>query len=87
MVIVSTAEAGQKKVANYIDETLRHWGFNKIYKITYAFGGKEEINTEEINKISQKFHKDVMSKKLHPPKLETSYSTMFGELWHRKAMP
>ena len=68
LVIVSTAGAGQKKVANYIDETLRHWGFNKIYKITYAFGGKEEINADEINKVSQQFHRDVSSKKLHSPK-------------------
>lgn len=69
LVIVSTAGAGQKKVAGYIDETLRHWGFNKVYQITYAFGGKEDINTEEINKVSQKFHNDVSSKKLHSPKI------------------
>ena len=68
LVVVSTAGAGQKKVANYIDETLRHWGFNKIYQITYAFGGNEDISIEEINKVSQKFHKDVSSKKLHSPK-------------------
>ena len=69
LIIVSTAGAGQKDVAKYIDDTLRHWGFNKNYRITYAFGGKDEINAEEINKIAQKFHKDVSSKKLHSPKL------------------
>ena len=82
LVIVSTAGAGQKKVANYIDETLRHWGFNRIYKITYAFGGKEEINADEINKTSQKFHKDVSSKKLHSPKFG---DIIFYNVWRAMA--
>ena len=82
LVIVSTAGAGQKKVANYIDETLRHWGFNRIYKITYAFGGKEEINADEINKASQQFHKDVSSKKLHSPKFG---DIIFYNVWRAMA--
>ena len=48
----------------------------------YAFGGKEEINTEEINKISQKFHKDVMSKKLHSPKIG---DIIFYNVWRAMA--
>ena len=82
LVIVSTAGAGQKKVAGYIDETLRHWGFNRIYKITYAFGGKEEINADEINKASQQFHKDVSSKKLHSPKFG---DIIFYNVWRAMA--
>ncbi|AMK16391.1 flavodoxin family protein [Methanobrevibacter olleyae] len=78
LVIVSTAGAGQKDVANYIGENLRHWGFNKIYQITYACGGKESINTEEINKVSQKFHKDIVSKKLHAPNIG---DLIFYNLW------
>jgi multimeric flavodoxin WrbA len=68
LVIVSTAGAGQKDVAKYIDETLRHWGVNKVYKITYACGGKDSIDAKDIDKISQKFRSDVESKKLHNPK-------------------
>ena len=71
LVVVSTAGAGQNKVAKYIDETLRHWGFNKNYKIAIAFGAREHPETKEIDKIdktSQKFRTDLESKKLHGPK-------------------
>ena len=83
LIIVSTAGAGQKDVAKYMDETLRHWGFNKNYKITYACGGKDTINTEEINKTAQKFQKDVSSKKLHSPKF---MDIVFYNVWRAMAV-
>ena len=69
LVVVTTAGAGHKKVANYIDETLRHWGVNKIYQIKMACGGKDSLETAEIDKTAVKFKKDVESKKLHSPKM------------------
>ncbi|WP_407424375.1 flavodoxin family protein [Methanobrevibacter sp.] len=71
LVAVSTAGAGHNKVAKYIDETLRHWGFNKNYKIAIAFGAREHPEAKEIDKIdktAQRFRKDLESKKLHGPK-------------------
>lgn len=81
LVVVSTAGAGQKDVAKYIDETLRHWGVNKVYKITYACGGKDSLDIKNIDEISKKFAKDVESKKLHNPKLG---DIVFFDVW--KAM-
>lgn len=78
LVVVTTAGAGQKDVAKYIDETLRHWGVNKVYKITYSCGGKDSIDEENVNKISQKFAKDVESKKLHNPKFS---DILFYNVW------
>lgn len=69
IVVVTTAGAGHKKVAKYIDETLRHWGVNKVYKISMACGGKDTLETNEIDKISRKFLKDLNSGKLHSPKI------------------
>lgn len=69
LVVVSTAGAGHKKVADYIDETLRHWGVNKVYKISIAFGDKDNFDTKDVDKTSKKFKEDVESKKLHSPKL------------------
>ncbi|MBQ9160104.1 MAG: NAD(P)H-dependent oxidoreductase [Methanobrevibacter sp.] len=83
LVIVSTAGAGQKKVANYIDESLRHWGFNKVYKIAYACGGKETLENEEIDKTAKKFSDDVKSKKLHPPKFG---DVLFFNVWKAMAL-
>ena len=83
LVVVSTAGAGQKKVANYIDETLRHWGVNKVYKISYACGGKNHLDVKEINNTSQKFSKDVQSKKLHSPKFR---DIIFYNIWRVLAL-
>ena len=68
LIIVSTAGAGQKNVAKYIDETLRHWGVNKTYKIAIACGGKDTLETKKIDSAALKFKKDIDSEKLHSPK-------------------
>ena len=78
LIVVSTAGAGQKKVAKYIDETLRHWGVNKSYKIAIACGGKDELETEKIDSVALKFKKDIASKKLHSPKF---MDILYFNLW------
>ena len=81
LVIVTTAGAGHNDTAKYIDETLRHWGVNKVYKIALRCGGKEFLDTKTINKTAVKFKKDVESGKLHSPKLG---DIIFFDVW--KAM-
>lgn len=83
LVVVTTAGAGHKKVAKYIDETLRHWGVNKVYKIAMACGGKEELETGEIDKVSQKLQKDMKSKTLHSPKFK---DIIFFDVWKAMAL-
>lgn len=83
LVAVTTAGGGKKDVANYIDETLRHWGFNKVYKIAIACGGKETLETKEVDKTAEKFRKDVESKKLHSPKLG---DIVFYNVWRALAL-
>ena len=82
LIVVSTAGAGQKKVAKYIDETLRHWGVNKTYKIAVACGGKDKLETEKIDPIALKFKKDMESGKLHSPKF---MDLIYFNLWKRLA--
>ena len=83
LVIVTTAGAGHKKVANYMDETLRHWGINKVYKLHFACGGKESIDKKPIDKVAKKFKRDVESKKLHSPKW---MDIIFYEVWRVMAL-
>ena len=83
LVITTAAGTGQKDVAKYISETLRHWGINKVHEITYACGGKDSIDTENINKISRKFKEDVESNKLHSPKLG---DIIFYDVWKAMAV-
>jgi multimeric flavodoxin WrbA len=80
LIVVTSAGAGQKDVAKYIDETLRHWGFNKTYIIAQAIGDGN-FNESKINKTSEQFFKDVTTKKLHSPKLN---DIIFFDVW--KAM-
>lgn len=83
LVVVSTAGSGQKDVAKYIDETLRHWGVNKVYKITYACGGKDFLDVKNIDEVSRKFAKDVESGKLHNPKFG---DVVFYDVWKAMAL-
>ena len=83
LVAVTTAGAGNKKVANYIDETLRHWGVNKVYKISIACGGKETLETSEIDKTAKKFATDVKSMKLHSPKF---MDIVYFNVWKAMAL-
>ena len=83
LVVVSTAGAGHKKVAKYLNETLRHWGFNKVYNLPFACGEKENLETEKIDKISKKFGRDVKSTKLHNPKL---MDIIFYNVWRAMAV-
>ena len=83
LVVVSTAGAGHKKVAGYIDETLRHWGVNKTYRITYACGGKDSLETKKIDSIALKFKKDVESQRMHSPKF---IDVLYFNLWKTLAI-
>lgn len=81
LIVVTSAGAGQKDVAKYIDETLRHWGFNKTYIIAQAIGDGN-FNESKISKTSEQFFKDVTTKKLHSPKLN---DIIFFDVWKTMA--
>jgi multimeric flavodoxin WrbA len=83
LVVVSAAGTGQKDVSKYVDETLRHWGFNKIYKIAVAIGDKEEIESKDIDETSEKFIEDVEKGKLHSPKFG---DIIFYNVWKAMAL-
>lgn len=83
VVVVTTAGAGHKNVSKYMDETLRHWGVNKVYKLNFACGGKDSLDTKTIDKVALKFKEDVESGKLHSPKL---MDIIFYEVWRAMAL-
>lgn len=83
LVVVTTAGAGHKDVAKYMDETLRHWGVNKVYKLSFACGGKDSLDTKAIDKVAKRFGQDVESGKLHSPKI---MDVLFYNVWRRFAL-
>ncbi|MBQ2666367.1 NAD(P)H-dependent oxidoreductase [Methanobrevibacter sp.] len=82
LVVVTTAGAGHKDVAKYMDETLRHWGVNKVYKLSFACGN-EGIDIKSIDKVAKRFRDDVESGKLHSPKI---MDVIFYNVWRRFAL-
>ena len=83
LVIVTTAGAGDKDTAKYMDETLRHWGINKVYQLKFACGGKESLDIKAIDKVAKQFAKDVESGKLHSPKF---MDIIFFNVWKAMAV-
>lgn len=83
LVIVTTAGAGHKKVSKYMSETLGHWGFNKVYRIAITCGGREFLDTKDIDKVSREFGEDVESSKLHSPKIKDIF---YYQVWRAMAL-
>lgn len=83
LVVVTTAGSGHKSTAKYMDETLRHWGVNKVYKLAFKCGGMENLDKKAIDKVAGKFGRDVESGKLHSPKLG---DIIFYEVWRAMSL-
>lgn len=83
LVVVTTAGAGHNDVAKYIDETLRHWGVNKVYKYAFKCGGKDSLDKKAIDKVAREFARDVESGKLHSPKFS---DIIFYDVWKAMAL-
>ena len=66
------------EVAKYIDETLRHWGVNKVHKIGFKCGGKESFDKDKVKKLSKKFESD----KLYQPSFK---DVLYYNVWRAMA--
>lgn len=82
LVITTTAGAGHKASAKYIRDVLYYWGFNFVEIIPIAYRGTELNlkNIEKIKCISGKFGEDIISKKMHKPRVK---SIFMYNLWRR----
>ncbi|MGL4874067.1 MAG: flavodoxin family protein [Clostridium sp.] len=72
LIIVTTAGAGHKKVANDISEVLSHIGINSIKKLPLAYRGIElnSKNKNIIDKISKKFAIELKSNTVAKPNIK-----------------
>lgn len=81
LVITSTAGAGAKKTALYIRDTLKHWGFNRVYILPYTMRGRTDI-TEKDKKRGEdtavKLYQEAKCKKIYPP---TFKRVLYYNLW------
>lgn len=47
LVIVGTAGGGTKATASYMRDTLKHWGFNQVEKVTLVGMGEKTLNEKQ----------------------------------------
>ncbi|MDR0885980.1 MAG: flavodoxin family protein [Clostridiales Family XIII bacterium] len=81
VVISSTAGGGAKSNTKYMSETLRHWGFNKVYTLPVTRHGAVELTDSmkaKCDKIGAALYSDASSGKLYAPKL---YDVIFYQIW------
>lgn len=83
LVVSSTAGGFAKQNCKYMKDTLKHWGFNKVYLLSVIRKGEEEL-TEKVkakcSTVAQEFYRDVKSTKLYSPSLKRIF---FYNLWRR----
>lgn len=83
LVITSTAGGAAKKTAQYVRDTLKHWGFNRVFTLSVVAMGNPEIPDKakgRCDRVARKFYDDVKSQKLYPP---TYKRVMFYNVWRR----
>jgi multimeric flavodoxin WrbA len=81
LVISSTAGGAAKKICKYMRDTLKHWGFNRVYTLPVVRMGAYELDEKlkrRCRAAAVKFYKDVASGKLHPP---TFKRLLYYQLW------
>jgi len=75
-IISSTAGVGTKAAIKTIKDSLRYWGINRVYSLSFATFGDEWINmkadkkskiTSRIKKKAARFYREVASEKRHYP--------------------
>lgn len=81
LVITSTAGGAAAKTASYMRDTLKHWGFNRVYTIALTVMGNTQLTPKmqaKCDATAKTFFKDVESKKIYPP---TWKRVMFYNMW------
>ncbi len=73
LIVSTTGGVGASGATKFMAGTLRGWGFNRCYELALssiswnAYHPKEN-HLKKLYKITEKFYKDVSSRKLHSPK-------------------
>lgn len=81
LVICSTAGGAAKSTCRYMRDTLKHWGFNKVYSFPVVRMGAVDINNKlkkKCQNIALHFYTDVASGKLHSPSFKRVF---FYQIW------
>ncbi|WP_455645757.1 NAD(P)H-dependent oxidoreductase [Methanosphaera sp.] len=72
LIVVTTAGSGHKKVGDYLDETLRNWGYNERFKLCFIHAhdgsGRLPLKTKKIiDKTTNQFYNSIAGNQLKSP--------------------
>lgn len=87
MIVVTTAGSGHNKVGDYLDETLRNWGYNERFKLCFVTAhdtkGSLPLKTKQkIDAVTNKFYNSIYSKSLKSPDRKALF---YYNLWRAMA--
>lgn len=84
LIITTTAGAGHKDTAKYLEEVMYFWGVNYVMTIPIAYRSYElkESNKRKILKGARTFSKELLSNKLHEPSMK---SIIMYNMWKQSA--
>jgi multimeric flavodoxin WrbA len=81
IVVSSTAGGGAATACAYMKSTLKHWGYNRVYKLPVVRMGAVEPKNNlkaKCQKLGKKLYQDTASLKLHSP---TYKRIFFYQVW------
>lgn len=81
-IVISTAVGGYAgKVCDYMAETLKHWGFDRVYKLPVVRHGMNNLSiqlTSRCHRVAEQVYEDIVTKRVYPPSLKRVF---FYNLW------
>jgi multimeric flavodoxin WrbA len=86
LVISSTAGGMAWRVCAYMRDTLKHWGFNRVYTLAVIRMGAPEPNEktkEKCRAAARRFYADAASGRLHAPSLKRVF---YYQLWRNLSL-
>ena len=85
LIITTTAGAGHKDTAKYLEEVMYFWGVNYVMTIPIAYRSYElkESNKRKILKGARTFSKELLSNKLHEPSMK---SIIMYNMWSKEEL-
>ena len=86
LVVSSTAGGMAKRVCAYMRDTLKHWGFNRVYTLPVIRMGAPAPDgkmREKCRAAARRFYRDAASGKLYSP---TFKRVFFYQLWRNLSL-
>lgn len=81
LVIVGTAGGGASAAANYMRDTLKHWGFNRVAKVALMGMGEKTLNEKQHQEVVKRLQSLVSVQNAGKRRQPSLKRIIFYNLW------